>query len=61
MIRVGLIPFDALPNEVDKKASNLMIDMWTNFATYGKPIPTPDEMLEGGKKTLESLVNLESY
>ena len=35
-----------------------MVDMWANFATYGKPIPSPDEMLEGGKKKLESLVSL---
>jgi len=33
-----------------------MVDMWSNFATYGKPIPSPDEMLEGGKKKLETLV-----
>ena len=33
-----------------------MVDIWANFATYGKPIPSPDEMLDGGKKKLESLV-----
>ena len=33
-----------------------MVDMWSNFATYGKPIPSPDEMLEGGKKKLDTLV-----
>ena len=38
-----------------------MVDMWANFATYGKPIPTPDEMLEGGKKKLESMVCLIYY
>ena len=59
--RIGLIPFDVLPNDADKAASNLMVDMWANFATYGKPIPTPDEMLEGGKKKLESLVCLIHY
>ena len=46
-----------LPNEVDKKTSNMMVDMWANFATYGKPIPSPHEMLEGGKKMLGSLVS----
>ena len=59
--RIGLIPFDVLPNDADKAASNLMVDMWANFATYGKPIPTPDEMLQGGKKKLESLVCLIHY
>ena len=59
--RIGLIPFDVLPNDADKAASNLMVDMWANFATYGKPIPTPDEMLEGGKKKLESLVCMIHY
>ena len=58
ILRVGLIPFDVLPNDVDKAASNIMVDMWANFATYGKPIPSPDEMLEGGRKKLESLVSL---
>ena len=58
ILRIGLIPFDVLPNDVDKAASNIMVDMWANFATYGKPIPSPDEMLEGGKKELESLVRL---
>ena len=53
---MGLIPFDVLPNDVDKAASNIMVDMWANFATYGKPIPPLDEMLEGGRKKLESLV-----
>ena len=56
ILRIGLIPFDVLPNDVDKAASNIMVDMWANFATYGKPIPSPDEMLEGGRKKLESLV-----
>ena len=55
---MGLIPFDVLPNDVDKAASNIMVDMWANFATYGKPIPSLDEMLEGGRKKLESLVRL---
>ena len=54
---MGIILVDALPNENDKAASNIMVDMWANFATYGKPIPTPMEMLDGGKKKLESLVS----
>ena len=58
ILRMGLIPFDVLPNDVDKAASNIMVDMWANFATYGKPIPSPDEMLEGGRKKLGSLVRL---
>ena len=55
--RIGIIPFDVLPNEIDKQTSNIMVDMWANFATYGKPIPSPDVMLEGGKKNLGSLVS----
>ena len=55
-LRIPLIPFDTLPNELDKETSNIMVDMWSNFATYGKPIPSPDEMFEGGKKKLETLV-----
>ena len=50
------MPFDTLPNELDKETSNVMVHMWSNFATYGKPIPSPDEMLEGGKKKLDTLV-----
>lgn len=57
LFKVGLIPFDVLPNGIDKQTSNLMVDMWANFATYGKPIPSPNEMLEGGKKKLGSLVS----
>ena len=56
IFRVSLIPLEALPNEVDKQTSNMMVDMWANFATYGKPIPSTLEMLDGGAKNLESLV-----
>ena len=51
-----MIPLEVLPNEVDKQTSNMIVDMWVNFATYGKPIPSPMEMLDGGAKKLESLV-----
>ena len=51
------IPGDLLPTEDDKAASNIMVDMWVNFATYGKPIPGRNEMLDGGLTSLQSLVS----
>ena len=61
IFRVGLIPVETLPNEIDKQTSNMMVDMWANFATYGKPTPSPLEMLNRGAKKLESLVCILNY
>ena len=57
IFRTALIPFDTLPNDMDKQTSNMMVDLWANFATYGKPVPSLDQMLDGGKKKLGSLVS----
>ena len=58
MWKAHRIPFDTVYTEEDKRVSDAMIQMWTNFARHGDPTPraevTPGDKwipLKGGKES----------